>query len=203
MLFKIVLKSDFFNLETGDRLELRHENILLRHAVDSDLDHLWQLIYSDLEWKNFDGPYYPFKTASLEEFRDGFFSRLKHGERARLIELDGQVIGLVSYYWEDENTRWLEAGIVIYDSQRWGKGIGRKALVPWIIHLFNTLEIERVGMTTWSGNPRMIACAKAVGFQVEGILRKVRYHKGEYFDSVKLGILRDEWFELHPILNTC
>ena len=33
-------------------------------------------------------------------------------------------------------------------AHQWGKGIGRKALVPWVTHLFNTLEIERVGMTT-------------------------------------------------------
>ena len=183
----------------GETLELRHENILLRKATDADLHHLWELIYSDLEWKKFDGPYYPFEMANVEQFRNGFFTRLKNGDRALLIEVDGEVLGLVSYYWEDENTRWLEAGIVLYSSKRWGKGIGRKALIPWVTHLFNTLEIERVGMTTWSGNPRMIACGKAVGFQVEGVLRKVRYHNGEYYDSVKLGVLRDEWFEQYGI----
>ena len=176
-------------------MELRNENLVLRKAVEDDLVHLWELIYGDLEWKKFDGPYYPFRLASVDQFREGFFQRLVEGDRALLIEYDGEVIGLVSYYWEDEKTRWLEAGIALYQSTNWGKGIGRKALVPWVTHLFETLEIERVGMTTWSGNPRMIACGKAVGFQVEGVLRKVRYHEGEYYDSVKLGVLRSEWFK--------
>lgn len=178
-------------------MDIQHGNLILRNPIDGELEHLWHLIYGDLEWKKFDGPYYPIKHATLEEFRDGYFKRLKEGERSRLIELDGQVVGIVSYYWEDENTRWLEAGIAIYSSAKWGKGIGRKALIPWVTYLFNTLEIERVGLTTWSGNPRMIACGKAIGFQVEGVLRKVRYHKGEYYDSVKLGVLREEWLELH------
>lgn len=175
---------------------LTNEGVTLRKAVDSDLKVLWEQIYLDLEWKKFDGPYYDFKQQTIEEFREGLFQRLKNGERALVIELDGCVIGLVSYYWENEKTRWLEAGIVIYSSRKWGQGIGRKALVPWVTYLFDTLEIERVGMTTWSGNPRMIACGKAVGFQVEGWLRKVRYHNGEYFDSVKLGVLRSEWAEI-------
>ena len=179
-------------------MDLKHENLILRQAVNTDLHHLWELMYRDLEWKKFDGPYYPFRMATLAEFEAVFFERLKTEDRFHLIDLGGEVVGLVSYYWEDENTRWLEAGIVIYDANRWGRGIGRRALIPWVTHLFNTLEIARVGMTTWSGNPRMIACAKAVGFQVEGVLRKVRYHNGEYHDSVKLGVLRDEWFELHP-----
>lgn len=176
---------------------LRNEEITLRTAVDSDLVPLWESIYSDMEWKKFDGPYYKFKIETLEEFENGFFSRLKRGGRFLLIDIGGEPIGLVSYYWEDENTRWMEAGIVIHAAEKWGMGIGRKALVPWITHLFDSFEMERVGMTTWSGNPRMIACAKAVGFQVEGVMRKVRYHNGGYYDSVKLGVLRSEWDELY------
>lgn len=48
-------------------------------------------------------------------------------------------------------------------------------------------------MTTWSGNPRMMALARKLGFQQEARLRKVRYYQGEYYDSVKFGVLRDEW----------
>ena len=71
---------------------LQAGNLILRKATDADLHYLWELIYSDLEWKKFDGPYYPFVMASLEEFRNGFFNRLKNGDRALLIELDGEVL---------------------------------------------------------------------------------------------------------------
>lgn len=48
-------------------------------------------------------------------------------------------------------------------------------------------------MTTWSGNERMIRVAEKLGMQLEGRIRKVRFHEGNYYDSVRMGILREEW----------
>ena len=72
-------------------------------------------------------------------------------------------------------------------------GIAVQALSIWITHLFGAHNIERVGMTTWSGNPRMMALASKLGFTQEAVLRKVRYYQGKYYDSVKYGVLRAEW----------
>lgn len=175
---------------------LHHENVTLRKAEQHELRDLHQLITHDEEWTKYNGPYFPYKTPTEAEFEQRLFKRLCAGKGMLLIEIDGRVVGTVSYYWQDENTRWLEAGIVIYDSSCWGQQIGRKALTPWVTHLFNTLEIERVGLTTWSGNPRMMKLAENLGFKREAQLRKVRYHQGTYYDSVKFGILRTEWFDL-------
>ena len=49
------------------------------------------------------------------------------------------------------------------------------------------------GLTTWSGNPSMMRVAEKLGFQKEAQIRKVRYYNGKYYDSMKYGILRDEW----------
>lgn len=62
-------------------------------------------------------------------------------------------------------------------------------------YLFKTFEIERVGMTTWSGHTRMMACAERLSFVLEGRLRNVRYHEGVCYDSIKYGALREELFE--------
>ncbi|MEL7385008.1 MAG: GNAT family protein, partial [Pseudomonadota bacterium] len=78
-------------------------------------------------------------------------------------------------------------------SNYWDRGVGFSALVPWISHIFDTQDIERVGLTTWSGNPRMMRCAEKLGMQQEARIRKVRYYQGEYYDSVKYGVLREEW----------
>lgn len=174
---------------------LTNEDVTLRKATIADMHPLYELLTTDEKWTQFNGPYFPYTAPSLAEFESGLFARLCQGERALVIEFDGTAVGTVSFYWEDEGTRWLEIGIVIYDSKSWGNGIGRKALVPWITHLFNQHEIERVGLTTWSGNPRMIACAEALGMTLEAQIRKVRYHNGVYYDSVKLGVLRSEWFD--------
>ncbi len=41
----------------------------------------------------------------------------------------------------------------------------------------------------------MIATARSLGIKLEGRLRKVRYYKGQYYDSIKMGVLREEWAE--------
>lgn len=122
-----------------------------------------------------------------------------------IIEHQGQIIGMVSYYWEDKRTRWLEIGIVIYSPEYWNGGFGTEALSLWIDYLFENLTIERVGLTTWSGNPRMIRCAEKLGMRLEGRMRKCRYYNGEYYDSIRMGILREEWNEFkknNPLFNS-
>ncbi|CAM3905600.1 Putative ribosomal N-acetyltransferase YdaF [Vibrio aerogenes CECT 7868] len=177
---------------------LINESILLRTAFPSEYEVLYQLMTRDESWTKFNGPYFGYSRPSLSSFKTGTFQRLLQGEDMLLIEVQGQAVGAVSYYWECEVTRWLEAGIVIYDSVYWNQGIGCKALVPWISYLFDTLEIERVGLTTWSGNVRMMACAERLGLKQEARLRKVRFYQGTYYDSVKYGVLREEWVALHP-----
>lgn len=52
--------------------------------------------------------------------------------------------------------------------------------------------LEHIGMTTWSGNGTMMAVAEKLGFLKEGQIRKVRYYQGQYYDSMKYGILCEE-----------
>jgi len=63
--------------------------------------------------------------------------------------------------------------------------------------LFETQTIQRVGLTTWSGNPRMMPFASKLGFKQEAVLRKVRYYQGKYYDSIKYGMLKSEWQVRH------
>jgi RimJ/RimL family protein N-acetyltransferase len=100
--------------------------------------------------------------------------------------------------------RWLEIGIVIYSPEHWNGGLGTEALSLWIDYLFENLTIERVGLTTWSGNPRMMRCAEKLGMRLEGRMRKCRYYNGEYYDSIRMGILREKWDEFkknNPLFN--
>ncbi|ELA6781449.1 GNAT family N-acetyltransferase [Vibrio alginolyticus] len=171
-----------------------HKNrVKIRPEEEDELELIYSLIVSNDEWTKFNGPYFPYSHPSLEHFKNGTFQRLISGVDLQVITLDNKPVGTVNSYWECESTRWLEAGIVIYDTQCWGMGIAAQALPLWVTHLFGAHNIERVGMTTWSGNPRMMALASKVGFSQEAVLRKVRYYQGKYYDSVKYGVLRSEW----------
>lgn len=171
---------------------------MIRPIREEDLPRLWNLIYKEEapEWKKWDAPYFEHKTMAFDAFmeksenfvdRDNFWG----------IEVDGVLCGIVSYYWEHEPSRWLEMGIVFHEAPSWGKGLGTRALKLWIDHLFSTMPLVRVGYTTWSGNARMIRVGEKLGMSMEARIRKVRFYNGEYYDSIRMGILREEWEALN------
>ena len=170
---------------------------------EQDVYRLWQIGFSTEhpEWKKWDGPYfndyqcYDYPTFIAE------CSFWKSKDSYGVYEGD-VLIGDVSRYWENKDTRWLEIGIVIYDENYWGGGYGTEALRQFITKTFlDYPEIERVGLTTWSGNIRMMKVAEKLGMLQEACIRKVRYWQGVYYDSVKYGVLREEWQALIASTN--
>ena len=107
------------------------------------------------------------------------------------IEVAGQHIGMVSSYYLDENfepTPWESIdqrknaeenfsirglGIEICETAFWGRGIGAKALTAFIEY-YRSLGERRFFLETWSGNTRMLGCAKKLGFV------QVKRQKGAY-----------------------
>lgn len=166
----------------------------IRPIAEGDLSRLWELSHKEEapEWKKWDAPYYEHKRIPWEEY-DGNRAKIVGCGNNWVIEVDGEVIGDVSYYWEHEPSLWLEMGIIIYDPAYWSNGYGTKALRLWIGHLFNAYPLVRVGYTTWSGNERMIRTGVKLGMTMEARLRKCRYYDGQFYDSIRMGLLREEW----------
>uniref|UniRef100_A0A0M0KN58 Acetyltransferase n=1 Tax=Halalkalibacterium halodurans TaxID=86665 RepID=A0A0M0KN58_ALKHA len=163
--------------------------------AEADYKRLFELMYvaEDQQWREYNGPYFPFEEETYETFYESKKKAFAEG-RLKLIDVNGAIIGTVNYYWEYQPTRWLEAGIVIYDSTFWNVGYGTEAFKQWITELFaNDPEIARVGFTTWSGNPGMMKIGEKLGMMLEARLRKVRYHRGTYYDQIRYGVLREEW----------
>ncbi|MBU2514087.1 GNAT family N-acetyltransferase [bacterium] len=177
-------------------LELFGIKVNLKSLSEIEIPLLWEMIYGQEspEWKRWDAPYFPLERKTLEEYKasvnrdTGYDAIAKFG-----IWNSEKLIGTVGYYWEHKPSNWLELGVSIYPKQYWSKGYGSEALKLWITHLFDTMPIVRVGLTTWSGNERMIKCAEKLGMLQEARLRKCRFWQGVYYDSIRFGVLREEW----------
>lgn len=171
-------------------------DVVLRRLTEADLPLLWSIGFSEEQpsWKEWDAPYFDdYERQSLSDFCQ------QHGTFFTSSQVSGiwvaqQLIGVVTYYWEDRRTRWLNVGIVIYNSNYWNGGYGTQVLRQWVAQVFAVEEaVQRVGLVTWSGNERMMRCAEKIGMRQEGRVRRVRYYQGTYYDSVIYGVLRDEW----------
>lgn len=170
------------------------KDLTIRPIEERDLQRLWELIYKEdaPDWKKWDAPYFSHKSMPYDQFLKRKTDWIGTDDYW-VICVDEEVCGTTSYYFEDDQQKWLEMGIVLYQSPNWGKGIGTRALKLWMNHIFNELPLVRVGLTTWSGNDRMIRVAEKIGMQMEARIRKVRYYNGKYYDSIRMGILREEW----------
>ncbi|MFC9599885.1 GNAT family N-acetyltransferase [Peribacillus butanolivorans] len=183
-----------------DDVWITGRNVVLRNVKKDDLKLLWSLKYGEEnpEWKKWDAPYYPHELIDFNTYIDKEVKHRNYDEKMGvyselIMEKDHQIIGSIVYYWEHEPSRWLEIGITIFEANYWNGGYGTEAIKLFITYLFENIEIERVGLTTWSGNERMMAVALKVGMQLEGRMRKCRYFDGYYYDSIRMGILREEW----------
>ncbi|HEU4963949.1 MAG TPA: GNAT family protein [Bacilli bacterium] len=181
-------------------IKLKGNHVILRDLTEQDVEVLYHRTYEaeDREYQKWNGPYFTIEPKTREAFREQLQPRLdavgtEETRRALVIEADGKLIGQVSWYWVSEVTNWMEAGIVIMDSRYWSGGYGTEAFRMWVDYLFAHMDIVRLGLATWSGNERMIGLARKLGMIEEARIRKARIVDGEYYDSVKMGILREEW----------
>ncbi|ADU29010.1 GNAT family N-acetyltransferase [Evansella cellulosilytica] len=172
--------------------------LIIRPIKENDLIRLWELTCKEKEpeWKKWDAPYFEHESMTYEAYIDKKF-HFPDSENVWVIEVNKRVIGTVSYYWEHKPSQWLEMGIGIYDPDFWNGGYGTRALRIWIDHLFQSMPLVRVGYTTWSGNVRMIKVGEKLGMTMEARLRKCRYYNGTYYDSIRMGLLREEWSPVH------
>jgi RimJ/RimL family protein N-acetyltransferase len=184
----------------GNRANLRDWSL-------DDLDAYADWMRPGHRWQELDGPYYKHKTeAEIPGHVDTVRERIIAGDipeiRTHLIIAEpgsNRLLGMVSRYWISYETNWLAAGIVVYDPAQWGKGYGFDALGLWTDYLFSRIpQIARLDLQTWSGNVGMMRLADKLGYQLEGRFRKARIVKGQFYDALGYGILREEWNALHP-----
>ncbi|WP_052339779.1 GNAT family N-acetyltransferase [Gorillibacterium massiliense] len=182
-----------------DPILIKGDHVLLRSIREDDLQELYKQIYgdADAEWTKLDAPYEPLEFIPFDEFQKAALYRIGNIQpNSRvIIQANNEIIGTVSYYWVHKESNWLEVGISIYNPSYWNGGYGTEALRLWIDYLLNELPLVRIGLATWSGNKRMMRVAEKLGMHLEGQLRKCRLYKGIYYDSIRMGILREEWYE--------
>ncbi|WEG10929.1 GNAT family protein [Pullulanibacillus sp. KACC 23026] len=172
--------------------------VSIRPMVKQDFPVIYQLMHGVSgnkipEWKKWDAPYFPYHKPSFRLFKQQMLEEMEEKQRFVIETMEGEPIGIVTFYWEHRPSYWLEMGIVIYDPKYWNGGYGTQALILWMEHLFERFPLVRIGFTTWSGNERMMKVGEKCGMVLESRIRKCRHYQGVYYDSIRYGILREEW----------
>ena len=85
---------------------------------------------------------------------------------------------------------------MIGDTSFWNKGIGTEVNQLLMIYGFEMLNLEKIWLGVNAANSSAHKSYLNAGFKEEGRLRNEVYRAGEYFDVVRMSILRNEYQNL-------
>lgn len=102
-------------------------------------------------------------------------------------------IGVIGFHAVDWRNRSGEIGVFIGHSRFRGQGYGTDAVRTLARWGFQELNLNRIHLRVYEDNARAIRCYEKVGFAAEGRLRQDRFHKGRYYDTLVMGLLRESF----------
>jgi RimJ/RimL family protein N-acetyltransferase len=143
-------------------------------------------------------PYRPMTRMAEEEWLENLNNREDSIHLSILIPNENgseTLIGNCGIHKIDWKNRVAEVGIVIGEKEYQNKGYGTEAMEILLDYAFNTVNLNRIELYTYTFNERALKSYKKVGFIEEGRKREFFYSKGKYHDSILMGILAKEWNE--------
>ncbi|MGI8694314.1 MAG: GNAT family N-acetyltransferase [Geodermatophilaceae bacterium] len=182
-------------------LRIEGKRVVLRDWAAADLAPYRGWLRPEHEWHHWDAPYYAAADgAEIDAMLARLAGQIGAGDwptpRSRLVVADPSTdsyLGVVTWYWESEPSDWRRVGVVLHDPQTWSGGRGTEALTLWTTYLFASTAAVRLDFATWSGNERMCRLGQRLGWVAEARFRQAREVRGQRYDSVVYGVLREEW----------
>ena len=129
----------------------------------------------------------------LEKRNEAGFKPERYFFSVRTLDED-KLIGFLSL-WLDliHNEAWV--GIGIGECAYWGKGYGTDMMKLCLQYAFTELNVHRVSLSLNEYNPRALRSYEKAGFHLEGRTRQDFMREGRHYDSLWMGILREEWLQ--------
>lgn len=137
--------------------------------------------------------YRPVSLTAEENFIDSLNENQDGIHLAIVLRDSDRLIGVCGLHKLDHKNRHASFGIFIGAKEEWGGGYGTEATRLIVNYAFATLNLHRVWLHVFEDNARGQRAYEKVGFQREGVLRQDFYREGRYWNTIVMGILREEW----------
>ena len=129
-----------------------------------------------------------------KQFENGFQPE-RYPFSVRTLAEDKHIGFLVLWVDLIHNEAWV--GVGIGDRDFWGRGYGTDVMKLCLQYAFAELNVHRVSLGLLEYNPRALRAYEKSGFRLEGRTRQDVMREGKRFDSLWMGILREEWIQMH------
>ena len=113
-----------------------------------------------------------------------------------IITLDeDKIIGTVGLERINHIHRTATLGVFIGDRNYLSKGYGTEAIRLLLDYGFNYMNLHSVKLEVMSFNKRALKCYKKCGFKETGRIRDNKFINGNYYGTITMDILRNEFTE--------
>jgi putative acetyltransferase len=170
-----------FTLKNGKKVNFRPEQ-------SEDTEMLWKM-FSTLSEKSVSNMVAPFTRERIERWTSSIDYNKVLAIVAVIEEKNEQrIVGSASLGFNEQEVfkHKAELGIAVHDDYQ-NMGIG-SAMLKHLLDIARMKKLTKVFLLVDTGNERAIHIYKKVGFEIEGKLRKEKYHKGQYSDEYRMAI---------------
>lgn len=183
----------------SEQFFLTGEKIILKQVEIKDLKKMSKLA---VKWVN-DGvvTYYLFTgqtPKNSEQIFNDFKKLLDSHENVIFLVVDKKTkkpIGYAGLYEINMTARKAEFRVFILEKSFWGKGLGTEVTELLTFYGFDRLNLNRIYLGFTADNKGAGKAYEKAGFKKEGILRQDIYRNSQYYDSVRMAILRVEYYK--------
>lgn len=163
----------------------------IRPLENCDLDTLYEW-YNDYDFSYWISGNWPFTTLlRREDIERKFYEEDEH--RYAITDIKGKFIGTIGFDQVNISARSAKLFVGIGNKEYWGQGYGYDSLSIFLEFVFNQWNFRRLTAETWENNSRALSCYQKLGFMIEGKLREAYYINGKYYDSILLGLLKQDF----------
>jgi RimJ/RimL family protein N-acetyltransferase len=115
-------------------------------------------------------------------------------ERVFSVETDaGDYIGQVGVHQIHWPSKVGRLACIIGAKTNMGKGYGTAAIGALLDKAFGELGLHKIWLMIFATNARSHGIYQRIGFVDEGLLREEYFHKGDWRDMIRMGLLAREW----------
>lgn len=138
---------------------------------------------------------YPYTLSDAENFIADIYCSDETKDFCRAVAVDGEVVGCVSIYIQDDVYR--RSGELGYwlGEPFWGNGIMPRAVMHMCKIAFKKYALERIYAQPFADNLASRSVLEKCGFTLEGIMRSSVYKNGVFKDSCMYSLLREEFIK--------
>ncbi len=173
-----------------------NEKVRLRAVTGSDMDDFLRWFSDTAMLRNLGGVVHPHSEAEEREWLERVVGGNASDNHFGIDAIDGaqpKHIGGCSLFRVQHRNASAEMGILIGETDYWGKGYGTAAHQLLLEFGFGELNLHRVHLRVYDFNLRGRRSYEKLGYHLDATAREAVYREGRYYDVHHMSLLRDEW----------